>query len=148
MGFEPVYFRFTDCAIDEFHGSAPLHLPPTTFSISTLQIAPYVYAPACCDCLNVGDFTQDFEFHCPSISNSGGATGRSPLRRAGTHGFSLPGVVETHRLLGVPDIGLDLIGQRLQGGLFFVDGLDGVCRGSRGTLTPIYAARGNGEGWL
>nr|VFJ45254.1 MAG: hypothetical protein BECKFM1743C_GA0114222_100231 [Candidatus Kentron sp. FM]VFJ51442.1 MAG: hypothetical protein BECKFM1743A_GA0114220_100941 [Candidatus Kentron sp. FM]VFK05875.1 MAG: hypothetical protein BECKFM1743B_GA0114221_100061 [Candidatus Kentron sp. FM] len=61
--------------------------------LSTHQIAPYVYAPACCDCLDIEDLTKDFKFHCPSAKK-----GSLPLI-SGSHAER----VETRHILSPTD---------------------------------------------
>ena len=57
-----MYLSFTDCTVCKFDSCDTLHLPPTTFAVSTLQIAPDVHAPAHRNCLSVSHFAEDLKF--------------------------------------------------------------------------------------
>lgn len=69
MRFEPVYLGFADCTICESDSSNALHLPPTSPAVSALQIAPDVYGPAGCNCLNVSNLADDLKFYHRSSSH-------------------------------------------------------------------------------
>lgn len=62
MRFKPVNLGFTDGPVDKLYGGSAFPLPPATFAIRTVQIAPDVYASACRNCFDLSNLAEELKF--------------------------------------------------------------------------------------